>query len=62
MRAEEVFKRDMLRFFKDRMGEWRSEPPQYASPYPGLGKLEEGVMNVMWSSGEGNVREVAEEA
>jgi predicted transcriptional regulator len=48
----------MLRFFKDRI-ERRSEPPQYAWPYPGLGKLEEGVMNVMWSSGEGNVREVA---
>jgi predicted transcriptional regulator len=48
----------MLRFFTDRIAR-RMEPPQYASPYPGLGKLEEGVMNVMWSSGEGNVRDVA---
>jgi predicted transcriptional regulator len=48
----------MLRFFKDRIAR-HDEPAQYGSPYPGLGKLEEGVMNVMWSHGEGNVREVA---
>lgn len=56
--AREDLLNEMLRFFKDRI-ERRNEPPQYASPYPGLGRLEEGVMNVMWSCGEGNVREVA---
>lgn len=48
----------MLRFFKDRIKR-RDDSPRQASAHPGLGKLEESVMNVMWSQGEGNVRDVA---
>lgn len=38
----------------------RDESLQYGAPYPELGPLEEGVMNVVWALGEANVRDVAE--
>jgi predicted transcriptional regulator len=58
MRADRVGTETMLRFFKQRLAR-DGDGVIAGPPVPELGRLEQGVMDVVWALGEANVRDVA---